>query len=256
MAHPKYEGAIIVPTGGYSFIVNDGAPQSVPVAAGSYYLTQSSTGMLPYLAAAIGIATGDAWTATLDDTANSATGKITLSSAGTFTAITWTSTALRDALGFTGSETVSGNSVTAAGHSRYLWLPDTGRGPGLAPEGASGMPESDGVISLSPSGHTKALSYNIRYRDVIAHQYLSGRKVWTQYVTHTNEALERFYADVIGLGVPFRYFPARETDSTYVDYVADAGGMASLNVTAMDPGWTSSAVAQWGWTCPVRKKVT
>lgn len=255
MAHPKYEGQVVVPTGGYSLTLTlSGLPVVCTLAAGTYYLGT----LLTALAAAISTATAATWTVVCDDDANASTGRITISTAGSpgLTLVTWTSTALRDLLGYTGSETITGgNSVQGAGHSRYLWLPDVGRGPALAPDGTAGILESDGVMSLAPSGNIKVLAYNIRRRDVITHEYLSGRKVWSTYVTYANEALERFYTDVIGLGVPFRYFPARETDATYVGYVPDAEAIASMGVAAMDPAWTSSAYAQWGWRCPVREKV-
>lgn len=261
MALPKYEGMITVPSGGYTMTVTDaGGTSAVTVAAaGDYYLT-STTSLLSAIASALNAdATLSAtYTITLDDNDDnsaSSTGRVTIATSSSMSAITWTSTALRDLLGFSGSEVISSGTVTADYHSRYLYLPNTKRSNALCPDGDDGLPESDGVVTRSTSGYTKSLSYNITKRDVIEHQFLLGSKVWDSLDTYTNEALQTFYAYVVGKGVPFRYHPDRATDGTYVSYQPDTDGVQSMNVAPMVDGWTSGAMSLWRWRCPVWKKL-
>jgi hypothetical protein len=272
MALPKYEGAITFATA-QTFTVAFSTAGGSDVAAcsvdaGTYYLT-SSTSLLTTVAASIvtGLAGGagvvsPTSTATLSDADASATGKVSITVGGTLagdaliavTEITWDTTALRDALGFQGTET-SGTGNYHAG-SGSLWLPGNTRGPGLVPDGHAGLYESDGTITVSPSGYTKALSYTTtRQRDVVTHSLELARRVWSTYVTYTNEAWETFWRNTVALGKPFRYHPDRTDDATYVTYVADAEGMRSFGAAPAIDGWTTSANSLWNISLPVRKKL-
>jgi hypothetical protein len=167
---------------------------------------------------------------------------------------TWTTTSIRDALGFQGTES-SGVGNYHAG-SGSLWLPGNTRGPGLVPDGHAGLYESDGTITVSPSGYTKTLSYaTTRQRDVVTHGLELARKVWATYATYTNETWETFWQNTVALGKSFRYHPDRTDDATYVTYVADAEGMRSFGAAAAFEGWTTSANSLWNISLPVRKKL-
>jgi hypothetical protein len=75
---------------------------------------------------------------------------VRLTSSGVFT-VTWTSTILRDYLGFTGN--LSGaSSYTATNRSPMLWSPGKTETPELAPLGAHGQPLSDISVAFGAGG--------------------------------------------------------------------------------------------------------
>src|SRR5687768_7257565 len=130
MALPKIEGMVTVPTGGWSVSVTEdpAATSTVTVAAGDYFPT-STTALLSAFSTALtsNSTLAGTYTVSLDDASDSSTGKVTISAAGVTTfAITWTSTALRDALGFAGN-TSAALTVTGDNASPYVNLPNVKR---------------------------------------------------------------------------------------------------------------------------------
>ncbi len=250
MAFPKIEGRVTVPSGGWSISVSETGPSVGPVtitlAAGDYYLT-STTALLSTLATAMtanGTLNGT-YSGSLDDTSDdSATGKVTLSATGITTfAITWSSTALRDFLGFTGN--VSGAlTYTGTEQSEYLWLPNVGRTNPLSPDPPTtgydlGLPETDFTMALAPSGHSRRLKYNTRYRETFEFLHVRGNKTRKALETIQNESFEKFYEDVISAGRPIRYYPSRADDSVYwTQFIADAEEMRALPVI---PNWVGAS---------------
>jgi hypothetical protein len=257
VASPKLEGRITVPSGGWVVSVQEFTPNAGPAsvtvaAAGDYYLS-SSTSLLTTVAAALdanGTLAGD-YTLALSST----TGLITLSATGVTTFnVTWTSTALRDALGFTGNLT-GALSYAATKQSPYLFLPNCGRAPADAPEGTRGTAVTDGTITMAPTGHSTRLVGATRYRDRLGFMQLDGRRTWTTYESTVGESLQTFWDGVLAEGYPFRYHPDRTVDATYLTYVA-VDALFGFKPLPMVPGWTTSASSLWGWETEVIEYVS
>lgn len=263
MALNKLEGRITVPTGGWSISVNEGGGGvTVTVAAADYYLTTAGSGSRSLLAELEfqldSLMTG-AYTVSLDDTADNATGKVTISATGVGSfSITWTSTSIRDALGFTGN--VSGaTTYTGSNQARYLWLPNVRRANLMGAEPSStsfdlGVQVEDGTFTMAPSGASKKLAYNRRRIDTLEYRYLLGNKSLLALETTTNESWERFYQDVIQPGYPFRLHPDRSSDSVYFTWKADST-KAGMGVEPIYPGWVNNASSQWAVRLPIFKNV-
>lgn len=263
MANCKWEGRITVPTGGWDITVaEDSAARSdtVTIAAGDYYLT-SSTSLLTALKNALdgsGTLLGT-YTVTLDDTSDTATGKVTISVAGgasTFAVSTWDDTDLRDALGFTGT-TADAASATGGSQALYLWLPNVNR-QGTSPEIAAtgdnfGMARTDGSYVRSPSGVASGLYFNTQRHDTFIYSNLQAIKVWKLHESTTNESLETFWENVIRKFLPFRYHPDRSDDSVYATLrVTDSGN--SFAPAPQVESWVGSS-SLWQWQCDVDEYV-
>jgi len=218
---PKFEGRLTVPTGGYVMTVTDsGGTAAVTVLAAGDYYPNSSTAFLAAIAAALtaNATLAGTYTCTSDDDASSSTGRVTITcSGGGNPTIVWTSTALRDALGFTAG--LSGAATyTSTNACPYIFLPDVARAYPMAPDGSRGVPITDGTFTQAPSGQAKVLTYAERYVDALEFQLLSGRKARAQFETYTGESLESWWRLVLSRGLPFRYHYDRATDGAYVTY--------------------------------------
>jgi hypothetical protein len=75
---------------------------------------------------------------------------VRLTSSGVFT-VTWTSTILRDYLGFTGN-LAGASAYTATNRSPMLWSPGKTETPDLAPLGAHGQPIADISVAYGAGG--------------------------------------------------------------------------------------------------------
>jgi hypothetical protein len=258
MALPKLEGRMrFTVAQSISLNVNATGAGSVPVAATStdYYHT-STTALLAYIASQANNAAvfpfmplGYTLTVTLDDTADSATGRVTIaiSPADVNFTLDWTTTTLRDYLGFTGN--LSGAATyTGTNAARFLFLPDVQPSGLMAPNGEVGMPVSDATFTLSPSGYSKVLKLNTRYVNRCAFHLMRGRKVYDAHETYQNESLQVFWTDVISAGNPFRYHASRAVDGTYVSW-RGAGVNEYIPVDHV-PNWKGAASLQ-SWGCDV-----
>jgi hypothetical protein len=242
MALPKLEGRITVPTGGWSVSVtdNDGT-FTATVAAGDYYLT-STTSLLTTFKTALDNGAGVTYTVTVNDADPNGTGKVTITPSAGNVAITWTSTGLRDALGFTGNLSAA-SSHTSANSSPHIWLPNTPRSAGIVPDGYQGRPVTDGTVTGSPTGTTKAIQYATRYENTAEWRFLLGSKTWITWESTVNESFEKFWSVSIGAGQPVRYHKDRADDSTYVtdQWLAIDG----LPVVPAIPTFTGGATSLW-----------
>jgi hypothetical protein len=237
----KFEGRFSTPVAsGYVMTVSENGGTAVAVtvlAANSHYYLTSTTSMLSTISTAL---TGNAtlvgtYSCTVSD-GDTGTGKVTISATGVTTfAITWTDTALRDALGFT-ANTSGAATYTGSNASPYIWLPNQRRSEPPHPEGYKGLPISQGTVTVSPSGHTKILSYGIRYATTFTFRYIAGNKAKTPLESTTNESFETFWTNTIALGKPIRWHYDRDTDGTYVSYHANL----QYNVTPEFPGFVGS----------------
>lgn len=254
MGLPKLEGCITIPSAGWACtIVKADGNHTISLPAGTYYMSTSDSTSYTLVSQ---------WEAKADDTGHSftaslsaTTGRVTLtdnSGSNKMTGITWTATDLRDALGFSGSESFSGGAVTGAYQARYLFMPNCGRGPQyMAPDGADGAQESDLTMAVSPSGHIRCYGYETRYVDVLDFPQLQSAKTWIADEVTVNESLQKFWQDVMSSGARFRYHPDGTVAGTYVTWVADA---PAYQPKPLVPGW-DNAVALWGWSANVRKYV-
>ena len=117
----RWEAFFVATAVTLSATTNAGGPTTVTITAGTYTPTSFCAHLQSVLNAQRTVTAG-AWTVTLSTGRNS-TGLVTIAvTAGTFS-ISWTSTVLRDLLGFTANITTQA-SATATNQHVGLWLPD------------------------------------------------------------------------------------------------------------------------------------
>lgn len=273
MANYKIEGRLTVPTGGWAISALEttgGLSALVTIPAGDYYLTTSSGAATSSLCSTLATllnasALGSTYTVALDDTEDSATGKITITSSSSGFIVYWTNSAtgddLRDVLGFTGDTADSiGTTATGAEQAEYLWLPNTHRTNALSPEPASvtydmGAEESDYTITVAPGGQSKRLVYNRRFVENLESEHILGSKMWKALEVTVNESLQRFWEQVIGdNGFPIRLHPDRSADTVYWTWVIDGDG-TNFNPSPVVPNWYG-AKSLWRFRWGLRKLVS
>lgn len=124
------------------------------------------------------------------------TGRFTLTCAAGNMTVTWTSTTLRDVLGFTIN--VSGTqSATGANQVKGMWLPNV---PKLSKHGDddSGRLVTDLHTTTGPQGHMSSFVANsYRVHEGLAWNGVAAAKAKTHHETLTGESLETFWTDVI-----------------------------------------------------------
>ncbi len=255
MAFPKLETIFTFSSTQAVSVDEGGGAVAVNVAASATSYTHStSTSLLSAIGTALTANGSLAGTYTL--TLSATTGKVTISAtgiggAGNF-ALNWTSTTVRNVLGFTGN--LSGAaSYTGTEQAEYLWLPGVGRGPIVAADGSDGLPMSDMIVTVSPSGHHTHMSGNVRYEDAFDIRYVLGNKVLLEYETTVNESFETFWTSTIHAGLPIRYYPDATSTSNTVDWIALP--TPKLPVTPVFEGW-NGATAPFVIAFPVIKKVS
>lgn len=152
-------------------------------------------------------------------------GRFTLvSAAGAYT-VTWTDTALRDLLGFTGATTVvgAGGSTEAANQARYVWRPAAYAQGSLDYLSNEGHVESAARVTRTMGGQVRHHSTNTGLKaKTLAFAALAGHKVWEQD-DYANQSWERFWSDVITQGERLRWYPDERSIVTATDrweYVA------------------------------------
>lgn len=209
MANAKLEGLLTVPST-YVFVVNSGADRTM-TAQDTYLSSVANGGSTAFvtnfqtLCAAAIASTTVALSAT--------TGKITITWGTAITSLTWTSTALRDRLGFTGN-LGAGASHTGSNQCQCLWLPGMGSADLAASlASTSGSSESDLVTTVSRSGVVWATQYNERFRQRLRFAHLLKNKVWSANESITNESAYTFWSTIMKVGAPLRYYPDA-TDQT------------------------------------------
>lgn len=234
MALPKLESLIRVDD---DVIVGDFDAATVTLPAGEYFWPT----LITALEAAILAATTDVYTVTVDDDTDGATGRVTIATAAGNFDVTWTSTTIRDLLGFAGNLT-GDDTYTGTSHAKCLWLPNCGPSNLTSPDTTSttvyGKPVADGKTSKSPSGYTRATVYSTRYEGSLELHYVIGKKAWRAFEEVTGESFEQFWLDGIGLGRSVRYYPDRSSDASYQHWTVDNFG--EFAVTFRRPEWTGA----------------
>lgn len=251
MALCKLEGEIIIST---ATVVGTFAGAAITMPVGRYFLNSIGSGgatasFCNELDAQLTSTATGVWTVTVDDTADTALGKVTITRDSAFT-VTWTSTDIRDLLGFTGN---LGSATTHTGtqHAKYLWLPNCGRSGIMAPEASTGAIETDGTFAMSTDGSAFIFAGSVRYKDSMEFRTVLGSKTWVSKEVTVNESFERFYLDVISQGLRVRFHAARETDATYRTWLVE--DFQRFEPRPVREDWADGAASLWGFRYQVRK---
>lgn len=186
----RVEAEFTVPDGeGISVTNNGGVGTVVGITAGSYYhetFAAALQGMLNTQRPGSG---GALWTVTCSTT----TGKYTIAmSAGTFS-ITWSSTALRDLLGYTVN--IAGAAIsTGPSQARGLWLPDCVFRCDI--DARRAPMATDHRNTISPTGRVWGLKSTRMARHMNPRwSHVPGERTWEASATTTNASYERFIKD-------------------------------------------------------------
>ena len=97
------------------------------------------------------------WTITASTTDLTGTGKATINSAQTPWTITWTSTTLRDLLGFTANISAVSSAQTGANSAKAIWIPDVPMFYRIGGASSAGSPVTNARQTVSALGHVKGL---------------------------------------------------------------------------------------------------
>ena len=229
-----------------------GGPHTVSLTDGTYYPSTTSGALDPLgtaFAAALtanGSLSGTyAWSGSYGE---GGTGKGVLSATGiTSFAITWTSTNLRDALGFGSGPTISGSlSYTSTAASSAVWLATS---PIVSPFGAgdNGWDEADASFAESPAGNVYAV-YGQRKRacpfrwDAVT---LARMRIANESVV--NESFQKFFRDSIlaeagfaagKVAGPLRIHWDADSTTVYVTCKLAAETLRKISQAQLTEGWT------------------
>ena len=148
------------------------------------------------------------------------TGLVTISWDGTATTVTWTSTDLRDILGFTGNLT-SATSHTSTYPMRYLWLPSLA--PSNYPTTIEDLwqPRSNSRVFASPDGESHGRRGYESNLAVVTYDLLQASEVVHRNATYDNEdngTFRSFFRNVAHNTMPIRILPDRSTYAASTDY--------------------------------------
>lgn len=254
----KLEGRITVPTGGWTGTIEEttgGGAQTFTVAAGDYYHSSGDTGtdLETTFEVALETASSNGYSYTVTPAmGESGTGKTLVgraSGSGNI-AIVWTSTDLRDVLGFSQGDVSGAGSYTSADSGRSVWLPD---GPGRALNGSSSAGRMVGAYQAqeSAAGHYNALMGPRKRVNAVDWTGVSRSRMWKANEAVVNQSLEQFIIDVIygeanwstRPGGPFRWYPDADTDASYFTY---SGGFSGPEFEQLQAQYTG----QWNFRFP------
>lgn len=236
MAIGKLEAKITIPTGNWTFDVAEtgggAASDTITLtAANTYYHSTAGNDTNDLAAALEALLNAASLNATYTVTVSAGvggTGKYTITASGgsvTAFAITWTSTDLRDLLGWTGD--VSGAlTYTSPNNALGLWLPATPHDQ-LFGNSDDGYLVTDAAVTTAPNGTTVATLYNRRYENELSWSCVADAKTRIAAETTTNASWECFFlkcltASAAGFAVagPVRWYPDADTDGTSFEYKA------------------------------------
>lgn len=154
MTRGRLDAQVTVPSGGWTFAAVGTSSANATVAAGPYYQTTFATA----LSSALSTATGDTVTVTVSN-GETGTGLVTIGSTANLSG-SWTSTAMRDYLGFTGNLTAATSHVGSR-QCQSIWLPNAEIASHYG-NGDEGHTETDMATTESPQGDVKGLVYASR----------------------------------------------------------------------------------------------
>lgn len=224
----RLEGRVTVPTGGWTGTIDDSGGASAAtwtVAAGTYYLSSGadSYSLIDAFAAALNSAAPTDTIAVTLSAGESGTGKVTITSTGS-TAIAFTSTDLRDLLGFE-TNLSAGTSWTGTMQARSLWLPNC---PYKAPNGVGvwrGWREADARSVENAAGYVFNHMGQEKEVNELSWNSVSRSLIWAANEATVNASWERFARDCIwGVaawgtpGGPLRFYPDAADSGIYATY--------------------------------------
>jgi len=191
---------ITVPAGTTISVTNNGGgPSTVTITAGEYTLVTLCAMIQTNLTAQRAPSAG-AWSVSLSLT----TGQIAIAmSSGTFS-ITWTSTDLRDLLGFT-ANIVTQTSSTGPSQAKGIWIPDCTL---VADVDLKRAPLATGRrVSIAPNGRTSSAAGTPSYlHKGLLWSHVVHNRVWRGEETLANASYETFIKDVV-LRLGHSWFP-------------------------------------------------
>lgn len=226
MGYPKIEAAIVVPTGGYAFSVNLGGAATATIPAGTYYPTTLAAEVATQLEAARAAGT---WTVAIGST-----GLVTISEDDATFTITWTSTVLRDLLGYTGNLTGE-RTYTATNQIKAMWLSPCGL---TSRHGSSrGLPVTVCGTSVAPTGATIRRRFATHYPASYTFPAVKGRYALSRWESVVNESFETAWVDYLSTGAQFRLYPDRDV-ATYKTFVCTDD---ALDAQPLVDGWEGAS---------------
>lgn len=241
----RFEAKITVPTGGWSVSATNasGGPSTVTIPAGDYYPSD----LLSTLQTQLNASRPSGWTVT-KDFGESGTGKVTISCGGVATfSIVWTSTTLRDVLGFT-VNIVGALTSTGSNAMKGVWLPDC---PLSCEDDLTvGAYQSDARASISPSGAVYTVAGN-SYRRLRGLQWSHVSKDRARSASSAPMPFEQFWfetqlgghaAFAAGARLAFYTDAGANTLLGYYHQV----GRTDTDMTQAVQGWTG----RWGIELP------
>lgn len=248
MARGRVEARITIPTGGWSVsltITAIGGPYTVTIPAGNIFPTDLLSSLQTQLDAATG---GDGAFTVSASWGESGTGLVTIAHATQTFTIAWTSTDLRDVLGFAGSLSPAALTFTGTLHARGVWLPDCEMDVDRGIDG--GVYETDRATQVSPQGDVYGLVYNTRQRhDGFTWPHVSHPRAQITYETTTGESFEQWWRDTHS--ALRSYFP-EAAPQLRVYYSADAGTYHTFREISRVDTDAPRADATWRYLRTVR----
>lgn len=175
-----------------SVTTNAGGPTTVTLTAGSYFMSAFVAQLQADLIAQRSVS-GGTWTVTLS-TGASGTGQVTITATNGTWSISWTSTTLRDVLGFTANITGVTGAQTGTKQAKGVWIPDC---PLFLDGIAQIAPKaSDFRATVGPTGVQYSLVGNVlrRHRNLVW-QAVPLAKIREGSAALANASLEQFLDD-------------------------------------------------------------
>lgn len=188
------EGQFTIPAGITISVTTNAGTSAVPITAGAYFIDDFIVQLDADLESGQTVSGGN-WVVSL----NTTTGFVTIAvTNGTFS-ITWTSTLLRDLLGYTGNITTQA-SVTTSKYPRGLWIPD-------CPVTLSGHIDAAPRVTdlrqaVTPTGRVFGHIGNTRYKHTgVTWSLVETARVWIVDSSNSTSSLEWFLGETQwGLG--------------------------------------------------------
>lgn len=220
------------------------------VAAGSYYPTDLCSTFQTALNAS---PAGTNWTVTPSNgegIQSAETGRVAIHTANTPWSITWTSTTLRDALGFTANIAAVTVPQTGPNHMKGMWLPGIRHKWSQHGDGDGGILVADTARTFGPTGIVKTLFGNSRREHRgIRWEGVPQQRVKAHAEVVPGESLESFYRDAdlgrlsyIPVGTYVRLIWDADVDGTYA--VGRLLWPREFNPSSMISGWVGRYIVE------------
>ncbi len=227
----RAEGLITVPTGGWSLTVGytGGAGSTVVnLAAGATYYPLT---LVAAIQAAFTAIVGQNLTITIDD-GEGGSGRVTIWNAGATFSVTFTSTGLRDAIGFTGNIASGTAAQTGAQSARPIWIPGIVKASmygdlaftSTAGQSGRGSLVTDLTHTVGPTGVVHSVK-TVGYREHRGVRWMgvAQARALRQFETIVGQSFESFALDVgygevstyVPLGTYVRFYPDADVDGTF-----------------------------------------